>query len=95
MENKRKLTLREERVVEYVRDKNKYFKNTVHQYQYGKTSGITVKECIDVLGTTELRKIISNLRYKGFRIVDIWETDINRFGDEIRYKRYLISREAR
>lgn len=93
MLNKIKLSPREKRVVEYLKDKMSFFTNQIHAYQYGKTKGITVKECIDVLGTTELRKIISNLRDKGFRIVDIWESDINRFGQEVKYKRYLIGRK--
>lgn len=51
---------------------------------------ITVQECIKKIGTTELRKIISNLKEKGFIICDIWEKGVNRYGDSTRYKRYFI-----
>lgn len=95
MTNKIKLTPVEERVIQYLKNKKPFFKSQVREYQYGNTKGITVKECIDVLGTTELRKIISNLKNKGFRVVDIWETDINRFGEEVRYKRYLIRKAVK
>ena len=34
---------------------------------------LTVKTCENNIGSTELRKIISNLRSRGYGIGDIWE----------------------
>ena len=52
--------------------------------------GLTVKECMDKLGTTELRKCISNLRASGFNIIDTWERGTDRYGMPTRYKRYFL-----
>ena len=52
--------------------------------------GLTVKECMDKLGTTELRKVISNLRASGFKVADTWERGLNRYGMPTRYKRYFL-----
>lgn len=66
-------------------------------YKYLQTHPyITVNDCKEVLGTTELRKIVSDLRIKlipeGYTIDDVWETSYNRFGDKVRYKRYFLKR---
>lgn len=53
-------------------------------------TGLTVKECIDRFGTTELRKIISLLKDKGYVFTTVWEYGYNRFGMETRYKRYWL-----
>lgn len=65
----------EERIIDYM---------TSHK-------GITVKECEQNLGTTELRKCISNIRDKGWIVLDTWEDGCNRFGDQVRYKRYFLA----
>lgn len=52
---------------------------------------ITVKECSEDIGTTECRKIISNLRDKGFVIKDIWENVVDRYGNETHIKRYFLA----
>lgn len=68
------MTKREQRVYDYIE----------------KHGSITVKECTDNLGTSECRKIISNIREAGIPIVSEWEKGKNRFGEETRYKRYFI-----
>jgi len=53
-------------------------------------ASITVRECVNAIGTTELRKIVSDLRRKGVMIYDHEEKSTNRYGDTVRYKRYFI-----
>ena len=52
--------------------------------------GLTVKECQEKLGTTELRKHISDLKDKGYVFTSVWEWGINRHGIETKYKRYWL-----
>lgn len=52
--------------------------------------GLTVVDAIAILGTTELRKAISNLRAKGHKIGDEWVSGVNRYGDEVKFKRYFL-----
>lgn len=52
--------------------------------------GITVSECRDFLGTTELRRRICDLKDKGWEITDSWEDGFNRVGHPTRYKRYFL-----
>ncbi len=66
-------------------------------YKYLQTHPyITVNECKEVLGTTELRKIVSDLRIKllseGYTISNCWVESENRYGDKVRYKRYFLKR---
>ena len=66
-------------------------------YKYLQTHHyITVNDCKEVLGTTELRKIVSDLRIKlipeGYTIDSVWKMSVNRFGDKVRYKRYFLKR---
>jgi hypothetical protein len=66
-------------------------------YKYLQTHKfLTVNDCKEILGTTELRKIVSDLRIslipEGYTIDDVWETSFNRFGDKVRYKRYFLKR---
>lgn len=66
-------------------------------YKYLQTHKfLTVNDCKEVLGTTELRKIVSDLRIslipEGYTIDDVWETSFNRFGDKVRYKRYFLKK---
>lgn len=53
-------------------------------------SGLTVKECQEKLGTTELRKVISTLKDKGYVFTTVWEYGINRYGLNTRFKRYWL-----
>ena len=66
-------------------------------YKYLQTHKfLTVNDCKEILGTTELRKIVSDLRIKlipeGYTIDNVWETSFNRYGDKVRYKRYFLKR---
>jgi hypothetical protein len=59
--------------------------------EYMKThKGITVAECRDNIGTTELRKRICDLKNKGYKIIDFWEEGVNRVGHPTRFKRYYL-----
>ncbi|MBR2578877.1 MAG: hypothetical protein IKE41_01905 [Clostridia bacterium] len=80
---------REDRLLNYVKNKNPYLTNP-YIYKYKDTKGVTVKEVEEVLGSTECRKMISTLRDRGYRIVDVWEEGENKFGEPTRYKRYFI-----
>lgn len=92
MKNNIKLYPSADRVVKYLKNKSAFIKNEYFARVYGSKKGITVRECIDVLGTTELRKIMSDLREKGFVVRDIWEDGENRFGEKTTYKRYFLTR---
>ena len=65
--------------------------NRILNYLANNPGGLTVKECIDILHTTELRKCVSDLRRKGFDISSIYEYGLNSYGDRIRYKRYFLN----
>ena len=68
--------------------------NDPRNLKYARTKGITGKECSDVLGCTELRKAMSNLRRNPFyKVTDIWEEGENKFGDPVKYKRYFVERK--
>ena len=64
--------------------------NRILEYLSNHPHGLTVKECINELHTTELRKCVSDLKDKGYNIVGIWETGQNSYGDKTRYKRYFL-----
>lgn len=66
-------------------------------YKYLQTHKfLTVNDCKEILGTTELRKIVSDLRIKlipeGYTIESVWTTSFNRYGDKVRYKRYFLKK---
>ena len=54
---------------------------------------MTVLECVQELGTTELRKIVSDLKKDGFDIEGDWTEGKNRFGEKVEWKRYSLARE--
>lgn len=81
----------ENMVLGYLQKKEKMFALPVNKYKYGRR-GITVREATEVLGTTELRKIMSDLREKGYRVLSVWEEGENRYGNTVRYKRYFIEK---
>jgi len=60
------------------------------KYLQSHRNGLTVKECQERFGTTELRKVISNLKDKGYVFTTVWEWGINRYGIETKYKRYWL-----
>ena len=70
----------EERVYKYLQ---------THQF-------ITGNDCRDILGTSELRKIVSDLRKKlpalGYTIDSVWTKGVNKFGEETRYKKYFLKK---
>ena len=84
------LNARQEIVLRYLKDKERFLDGARLTCLYYGTKGITVKEGIDVLGTTEIRKIMSDFRQSGYRVVDVWETGENKFGQKTRYKRYYV-----
>lgn len=61
----------------------------------GGRKGLTVNECTRFIGTTELRKRVSDLKQKGYKIVDRWETGLNRHGFPTRFKRYFLIGKVR
>lgn len=70
-----KLKPTEQRVLDYLKENH---------------TGLTVRECIRKLKTTELRKIVSTLNRKGFNVSFVWESGENSFGEPIHYKRYFL-----
>lgn len=54
--------------------------------------GITSMEAFR-LGVTRLSAVIFNLRAK-YEVKDVWERSINRYGVEVKYKRYYITKET-
>ena len=50
---------------------------------------ITSWEAIQMYGATRLSAIIFRLRKKGYRIINKNEIDIDRYGNECRYVRYI------
>lgn len=73
-----KLSNQERRVVKY----SKHFK------------GITAWEAAKELGVMRLSAVIYNLKAKGFEVKDCWIEDTNRFGEQVRYKRYIVMRST-
>lgn len=62
--------------------------------EYMKThKGITVGECRDKIGTTELRRRICDLKDKGYEIKAVWEEGPNSNGTTSRYCRYFLIKE--
>ena len=84
---------REDRVLDYLARKEKLFAMPQIKWKYGRR-GITVREAMEVLGTTELRKIMSTLRERGFKVITVWEEGENRYGEQVRYKRYFVEQSA-
>lgn len=89
-----KLQARQELVIRYLKDKDAYLNTEYNRYYYARTKGITVKEGLDVLGTSEIRKIMSDFRATpGWDVVSVWEEGENRFGQPTRYKRYFLKKK--
>jgi hypothetical protein len=51
---------------------------------------ITSFEAFKELGDTRLSATIFNLRKQGNSITDTWDRCLNRYGKEVRYKRYIL-----
>lgn len=54
-----------------------------------KKKSITSWEAISLYGATRLSAIIFLLRGRGHNIVDKWEEDIDRYGNKVRFVRYV------
>lgn len=54
---------------------------------------ITPIESFNELGITKLATRIGELKQKGYNIVDTWDEGVNRFGEDVRFKRYTLIRE--
>lgn len=52
--------------------------------------GITQKEAIERFGCYRLSARIADLRESGYNIVTDWETEVNRYGDKVRFGRYRL-----
>lgn len=70
------MTPKEERLLDYLK-KNK--------------KGITSLDAINKLGETRLSATIYLLRQRGFQILDTYESSQNRYGENTRFKRYVLS----
>lgn len=53
---------------------------------------ITPYDAFKDLGITKLATRISEMKEKGYVFGDVWVEDINRFGEDVRYKRYFLIR---
>lgn len=70
------MTPKEERLLTYLK-KNK--------------EGITSLDAINKLGETRLSATIYLLRQRGLQILDTYESSQNRYGENTRFKRYVLS----
>lgn len=57
-----------------------------------KNGSITIREAFEELNINSPTKRISELRRLGYDVHDITETRRNAAGEEVRYKRYYITR---
>ena len=53
---------------------------------------ITPYESFEKLGCTKLSTRIGQLKRKGNDITSEWVEDVNRFGENVRYKMYILNR---
>lgn len=55
-----------------------------------KKNSITPMDAFHDLGITKLATRISEMRQKGYQFSDEWIDGVNKFGVEVRYKRYHL-----
>jgi len=55
---------------------------------------ITPREILEIVGTTEGRKRLSEIRQAGVPLGYIWETGVREDGSPTRYKRHFIKEET-
>lgn len=55
--------------------------------------GITAAEAFKYLGIMRLSARIFDLKQSGYKIVKIRITDVNRYGEKVRYDRYKVVEE--
>lgn len=53
---------------------------------------ITPYEAFKDLGITKLASRISEMKQEGYQFADVWVEDVNRFGENVRHKRYSLIR---
>ena len=58
-----------------------------HLEKYG---SITSWEAIKEYGCTRLSQYIYLLRNEGYLVIDSWEKSINRFGEPVHFKKYVL-----
>lgn len=69
------------------------YRKYILDYMIEHKEGLTVVQAQHLFGTTELRKVVMDLKDKGYNICDVWEEGFNRFGDKVRFKRYFLLTE--
>lgn len=63
--------------------------------EYVKThKGITQKEASDHLGCMRLSERIRELSDLGYKVEKVWEEDLNRYGEKVRYVRYFVTKKG-
>lgn len=50
----------------------------------------SARQINEACGTTEARKILSDLSKSGYTVRSSWETGLNKFGAKVRYKLYWL-----
>ena len=55
--------------------------------EYG---SITPADAYDSFGCMRLAAVVFDMKKKGYPIFDEWETGLNRWGKQTRYKRYYV-----
>ena len=60
-----------------------------HLEEYG---NITSWEAIKEYGCTRLSQYILLLRKRGLNVTDIWEHTQNRYGQPVKYKKYILEK---
>ena len=65
-------------------------KNKVLDYLFQSDKGLTVTECREMFGTTELRAIVAHAAKKGWVFDKAWEYGINKYGKPTKWVRYTF-----
>lgn len=65
----------------------------VLDYLKAHKEGMTSLDAFNLYGILQMPKRIFILRNMGYKIVSIGETGKNRFGEEVRYTRYVLQGE--
>lgn len=60
-----------------------------------KGNTITSWEAFERFGATRLSAIIFDLRKDGYKIAGVWETTVDRYGDEKRFLRYFLVKKGK
>lgn len=58
------------------------------------TGSITSWEAIKEFGCTRLSHYIYVLRRRGLNVTDVWEHTKNRYGQPVKYKKYILEKEV-